>query len=108
MSDTLERRQFLKLASLLTGGVAVLADVLPGFDASTRIYIAAPAGTPPAIVAQLGRALKAVLDAPDLAPQAAKQGFVPAWIAGNELVADLQRESAQWGKVVTEQKITAE
>ncbi|USX17678.1 DUF6250 domain-containing protein [Oxalobacteraceae bacterium OTU3REALA1] len=30
MSDTLERRQFLKLASLLTGGVAVLADVLPG------------------------------------------------------------------------------
>ena len=30
MSNTLERRQFLKLASLLTGGVAVLADVLPG------------------------------------------------------------------------------
>lgn len=30
MSDSLERRQFLKLASLLTGGVAVLADVLPG------------------------------------------------------------------------------
>jgi hypothetical protein len=29
MSDTLERRQFLKLASLLTGGVAVLADALP-------------------------------------------------------------------------------
>ena len=30
MSDSLERRHFLKLASLLTGGVAVLADVLPG------------------------------------------------------------------------------
>jgi tripartite-type tricarboxylate transporter receptor subunit TctC len=88
--------------------VPALADVLPGFDASTRIYIAAPAGTPPAIVARLGEALKAVLDAPDLAPQAAKQGFVPAWIPGTELVADLQRESAQWGKVVTEQRITAE
>ena len=49
MSDTLERRQFLKLASLLTGGVAVLADVLPGQafaaeGADSGEGVAAPAG----------------------------------------------------------------
>ena len=49
MSDTLERRQFLKLASLLTGGVAVLADVLPGQafaaeGAGSGEGVAAPAG----------------------------------------------------------------
>lgn len=40
MSESLERRQFLKLASLLTGGVAVLADLAPG-----RAFAAAGAGS---------------------------------------------------------------
>lgn len=40
MSESLERRQFLKLASLLTGGVAVLADLAPG-----QAFAAAGAGS---------------------------------------------------------------
>ena len=94
----------------LTGAESVpaLADVLPGFDAAPRIFIAAPAGTPAAIVERLSSAMREVMAAPDLAGVAAQQGLVPAYLPAAELAQDLVRESAMWAKVVREQKITAE
>jgi len=88
--------------------VPALADTLPGFDAAPRIFIAAPAGTPPAIVERLSSALREVMAAPDLVQATAQQGLVPAYLPAAELAQDLVRESATWAKVVRDQKITAE
>ncbi|MDB5843049.1 MAG: transporter substrate-binding protein [Polaromonas sp.] len=94
----------------LTGAedIPSLASVLPDFDTAPRIYIAAPSGTPQPIVAQLSEALRSVMEAPDMAQLAAKQGFVPAFLPASQIAPDLQRESALWGKIIRDQKITAE
>lgn len=94
----------------LAGGedIAPLADALPGFDAAPRLYLLAPAGTPAAIVQRLSEATRSVMAAPDMAQAAALQGAVPVYMAAGQLATDIPRESAQWGKVVREQKIAAE
>lgn len=88
--------------------VPPLSSVLPGFDAAPRIYIAAPAGTPQAVVDQLSAALQNVMSAPDMAQIAAQQGAVPAFVPAAQIAADLRRESAMWAKIIREQKISAE
>ncbi len=93
----------------LAGGedIAPLSDALPGFSAVPRLYVLAPAGTPAAIVDKLSDTLRQVMEAPDIAQVAAQQGAVPAYMPAGPLAADIVRESAEWGKVIREQKITA-
>ena len=88
--------------------IAPLSDALPGFSAVPRLYVLAPAGTPPAIVERLSDTLRTVMEAPDIAQIAAQQGAVPAYMPAGPLAADIVRESAEWGKVIREQKITAQ
>lgn len=85
-----------------------LSDALPGFSAVPRLYVLAPAGTPAAIVERLSDTLRTVMEAPDIAQIAAQQGAVPAYMPAGPLAADIVRESAEWGKVIREQKITAQ
>ena len=89
-------------------GVAALSTALPGFQAAPRLFLLAPAGTPKAIVDRLDAATRAVLAAPDLAQAAALQGAIPAYQSSSQLATSLVQESARWGKVVKDQKITAE
>ncbi|WP_382321503.1 Bug family tripartite tricarboxylate transporter substrate binding protein [Hydrogenophaga sp. UC242_50] len=88
--------------------IAPLSDALPGFSAVPRLYVLAPAGTPAAIVERLSDSLRTVMEAPDIAQIAAQQGAVPAYMPAGPLAADIVRESAEWGKVIREQKITAQ
>ena len=88
--------------------IAPLSDALPGFSAVPRLYVLAPAGTPAAIVERLSDSLRSVMEAPDIAQIAAQQGAVPAYMPAGPLAADIVRESAEWGKVIREQKITAQ
>ncbi|WP_439586341.1 Bug family tripartite tricarboxylate transporter substrate binding protein [Hydrogenophaga sp.] len=94
----------------LAGGedIAPLSDALPGFSAVPRLYVLAPAGTPAAIVDRLSDTLRTVMEAPDIAQVAAQQGAVPAYMPAAPLAADIVRESAEWGKVIREQGITAQ
>lgn len=85
-----------------------LSDALPGFSAVPRLYVLSPAGTPAPIVERLSEALRQVMAAPDIEKAAAQQGAVPAYMAAGPLAADIVRESADWGKVIREQKITAQ
>ncbi len=85
-----------------------LSDALPGFSVAPRLFLLAPAGTPNAVLDPLAEALRVVLSSAELAQAAAAQGAVPAFMAGAALKADLIRESAQWEKVIRDQKITAE
>ena len=88
--------------------IAPLSDALPGFYAVPRLYVLAPAGTPAHIVERLSDTLRAVMEAPDIAQVAAQQGAVPAYMPAGPLAADIVRESAEWGKVIREQGITAQ
>ena len=85
-----------------------LSSALPGFDVAPRLFLLAPAGLPQPIADRLGEAARTVMSAPDLAPAAAAQGAVPAFVAGTALGASLAEESARWGQVIRSQKISTE
>ena len=85
-----------------------LSTALPGFDVAPRLFLLAPAGLPQPIADRLGEAARTVMSAPDMAPAAAAQGAVPAFIAGPALGASLAEESARWAQVIRSQKISAE
>jgi tripartite-type tricarboxylate transporter receptor subunit TctC len=88
--------------------VPPLADAIPGFDAVPRLMLLAPAGTPAAIVDRLSEATRTVMASAELAQAAGQLGAVPAYMAPGPLAADLARESATWGRVIREQKISAD
>jgi tripartite-type tricarboxylate transporter receptor subunit TctC len=88
--------------------VPALAEALPGFDMAPRLFLLAPAGTPAPVVEKLNEAVRTVLASPDLAQAAAQQGAIPAYMASGPLAADMVRESAEWGRIIKAQKISAE
>lgn len=88
--------------------VAPLAVAVPGFDAVPRLFLAAPAGTPKAVVDQLADAAQKVLSAPDLPALAAQQGAVPAYLAPEPLARSLREESVRWGALIRDNHISTE
>ena len=86
-------------------GVPSLADALPGFDVAPRIWLLAPAGTPPAVVARLNEAVKAVLSSPDTVQAAYAQGGVPAYLSGPALGDEMARETTRWEQTLASRKI---
>ena len=80
--------------------VPVVADFVPGYEASAWYGLAAPKGTPGAIVDRLNREVNAILARPDVKAQLADLGA--SLLPGSaddfgRLIAD---ETAKWGKVI--------
>jgi tripartite-type tricarboxylate transporter receptor subunit TctC len=74
---------------------------VPGFDVAGWFMVVAPAQTPPAIVAKLHDAMKAVLAKPEVKQQIAKLSLVPLTSPSiEEMKAFVKSEIARWGKVV--------
>lgn len=88
--------------------VAALSTAVPGVDVAPRLFLLAPAGTPAAVVDKLGEAARAAMSAPDLAQAAALQGAVPDFMPSAQLATAMAQESARWGKLISEQKISAQ
>ena len=88
--------------------VPALADALPGFNVAPRIFVVAPAGTPAPIVERLNEAIRTILASADLAQAAAQQGAVPAYLGPQALGAEMARESADWARIIKQQKVTLE
>ncbi|OUM01393.1 Bug family tripartite tricarboxylate transporter substrate binding protein [Variovorax sp. JS1663] len=88
--------------------VAALSTAVPGVDVAPRLFLLAPAGTPAPIVEKLGEAVRSAMSAPDLAPAAALQGAVTDFMPSAALAAAMAQESARWGKLISEQKISAQ
>lgn len=76
-----------------------LADTLPGFDASPRLFILAPAGTPQPIVAQLSEALRRILVQPDLLENFGKQGATAEWTSPDDLGRQIAAEVRKWASL---------
>ena len=94
---------------------AVLPDVptieeggVPGYDAGNWIGLAAPAGTPAAIVARLHKEISAMLELPDIQKQIASDGSEIMRMSPAEFAAYMDNEMAKWGRVVKTAGITAQ
>jgi tripartite-type tricarboxylate transporter receptor subunit TctC len=76
---------------------------LPGFEMVSWELIAAPAGTPSAIVAKLNAELKAVMAEPDVQKRLVDRGQIPVVSPSpQELKAFVTTETGRWGKIVRE------
>ncbi len=84
------------------------AEIHSGFDASPRLFVVAPAGTPAPVIARLDDALRRALASADLAATFGKQGARVRSGGPAELAADMQAESARWGSLVREAGIKLE
>ena len=73
---------------------------LPGFDVSAWMGIFAPAGTPPAVVAQLNGALNKLLATGEIRERFAGLGAEPLGSTPEEFAAHIRSETAKWSQLV--------
>ncbi len=87
--------------------LALLPDVptaaeagVANFEATSWFGIAAPAGTPPAIVARLHQAIAAAVRTPAMAERFAKTGARLVGDTPEQFAAQIRAERAQWGEII--------
>lgn len=81
-------------------GVAPVSATLPGFEVRSWLGVAAPAGTPDAIVRRLNADLFRVLQEPDIQAALASAGSAASPCSPEEMRAMVQREIARWREVI--------
>ena len=77
-----------------------VADFLPGYEASAWYGIAAPAGTPAAIVETLNRELNAGFTDPKMKARIAELGGTPLPGSPADFATLFAAETEKWAKVV--------
>ena len=88
-----------KRSSLLPELPAV-AETLPGFEVALRYGLVAPAGTPPAIIAKLNKALNELLASDEVKKRIAAEGAEPLSGTPADYAADIDKEEKKWAGVV--------
>jgi len=94
---------------------AVLPDVptmteagLPAYQVANWIGIAAPAGTPAAIVEKLHKEISAALESPEMQKELAAAGAEAVPMSSADFAEYMAKELDKWGRVVKEGGIKAE
>jgi len=72
----------------------------PGFEAGLNYGLLAPAGTPRPIIERLNRALRALVDTPEVRARIAADGGDPMPSTPEEYIADIERENLKWGALI--------
>ena len=85
-----------------------LADSLPGFDASPRLFVLAPAGTPAGVVTKLNETLKTALASKDLLDAFNAQGAFADCSTPQAIGILMAQESLRWAQVARDAGIKAE
>ncbi|HVL75203.1 MAG TPA: tripartite tricarboxylate transporter substrate binding protein [Noviherbaspirillum sp.] len=80
----------------------------PGFEVSVWYGFAAPAGTPPAIVAKLNQEMNKALQADDVKKIFADSGVEPLGGSVQQFDAFFKAQTERWGKVIKEANVTAD
>jgi len=88
--------------------VPTVAESYPGFEATNWYAFVAPGKTPKEILDYWNREIGKVLSDPRVKDELARHGLDPMPGTRDELARYIDRETAQWGKVVREAAITAE
>jgi tripartite-type tricarboxylate transporter receptor subunit TctC len=83
--------------------VPAIAELFPGFDFTGWQLLAAPTGTPAAILTRVNREMDAVLKDPAVLAKVRKMGFtIPGAGTLKEAQDYVNAQHAAWGKVVKE------
>ncbi|HEX2543555.1 MAG TPA: tripartite tricarboxylate transporter substrate binding protein [Ramlibacter sp.] len=85
-----------------------MTEVLPGFLSVIWLGIAAPPGTPPAIVNQFSGAIAEALKEPDVANRLRELNFEPIGSTPAAMSSFMAQERVRWRKVVRDSGATAE
>ena len=81
---------------------------IKGFTGSTWAGILAPAGTPPAVIKRVADEVAAIVKLPDVKQKFDEMGTIPVGSTPAEFESFIGTETAKWGKVIRDAKITAE
>ena len=73
---------------------------LPGFEAVQYYGLAAPAGTPRAIIARLNKELQTILNSDEMKQRLIADGSDPAPSTPEEYAANIDREESKWAALV--------
>jgi len=98
----------LKRAAALPDLPAISEAGLRGYDVSVWMGIVAPAGTPPAIIAQLNRQIAALLQSPDIRERLAVQGLEAARNSPAEFRTYIASEVRKWAVVIKQAGVVAD
>ena len=98
----------LKRAAALPDLPAISEAGLRGYDVSVWMGIVAPAGTPPAIIAQLNRQIGALLQSPDIRERLAVQGLEAASNSPAEFRTYIASEVRKWAVVIKQAGVVAD
>src|SRR6266511_5050669 len=85
--------------------VPTVADSVPGYEASSFLGIAGPAGLPDAIVERVNREVRRVLALPDIGRRFAEWGGTPSPSSPEEMRRRVEGEIAKWKRLVEARKI---
>jgi tripartite-type tricarboxylate transporter receptor subunit TctC len=80
--------------------VPVLADFVPGYEATSWFGIGAPKNTPVAVIDKLNSAITAGLDDPEIKQHLGELGGVPMPMTPAEFGKLITDETEKWGKVI--------
>ena len=81
---------------------------IKGFTGSTWAGILAPGGTPPAVIKRVADEVAAIVKLPDVKQKFDEMGTIPVGSTPAEFESFIGTETAKWGKVIRDAKITAE
>jgi len=98
----------LKRSSALPNLPTVAEAGLPGFEMVAWHIVAAPAGTPAAIIRTLNEKIRATLADPVILQRFEKGGMDPFPTAPSETTAYLKNEQVKWRRVIQERNIKAQ
>lgn len=87
-------------------GWRAIADWLPGFDASPRLFLLAPAGTPAAVIARIDTETRKALADPAVVETLTKQGAIPSPGNAEELGRDMRAELDRWERLVRQANVS--
>ncbi|MFL4985083.1 MAG: Bug family tripartite tricarboxylate transporter substrate binding protein [Xanthobacteraceae bacterium] len=74
---------------------------LPGFEAVVRYGLLAPAGTPRPIIQRINAELRAMVESDATAKRIAAAGGEPLATTPDEYAADIARDQAKWGALIS-------
>ncbi len=85
--------------------VPTVAQSVPGYEATSFLGIAGPAGMPAPVVERLNREVRRVLASPDIAQRFDEWGGTPSPSSPREMGERVESEIAKWKKVVELRRI---
>ncbi len=78
----------------------IAESALPGFEVEIWFGVAAPAKTPPAVVAQLAKEIETVMALPDVKERTAKFGLDIAYAGSEQFRKIIAEDHARYGKAM--------